>query len=169
MNRITAFGDLSGDGHSDLFAVEKATGKLWLYPGTTTGLGTRRLVGTGGWNAMNALAGMGDVTGDGRPDLYAREASTGKLWLYPGTSTGALGSRTLVGTGGWNAMEHFLPVGDFSGDGVPDLAAVTNEEYVLDGYPGNLGWLVTYRGRGDGTLAPGEPTHGEWWGLNGFV
>ncbi|MGG8571265.1 FG-GAP-like repeat-containing protein [Streptomyces lividans] len=170
MNRVTAFGDLTGDGRSDLIAVEKATARLWLYPGTSTGtLGARKLIGKSGWNAMNALIGMGDVTGDGRPDLYAREASTGKLWLYPGTSTGTLGSRTLVGTGGWNAMAHFLPVGDFSGDGVPDLATVTNEKYVLDGYPGNLGWLVTYRGRGNGFLTSGVPTHGEWWGLNGFV
>ena len=33
MSRIVAYGDLSGDGRSDVLAVEKATGKLWLYPG----------------------------------------------------------------------------------------------------------------------------------------
>ncbi|MET9773022.1 FG-GAP-like repeat-containing protein [Streptomyces sp. NPDC006367] len=169
MNHITAFGDLTGDGRSDLIAVEKSTGKLWLYPGTSTGtLGSRTLIGTGGWNAMNALVGMGDVTGDNRPDLYAREKSTGKLWLYPGTSTGTLGSRTLVGTGGWNAMANLISVGDFSGDGRPDLAAVTNEEYVIDGFRGNPGWLVTYRTRDTGSLMTGERADGEWWGLNGF-
>ncbi|CAL9483870.1 hypothetical protein SUDANB58_03110 [Streptomyces sp. enrichment culture] len=168
MSRITGVGDLSGDGRSDLVAVEKSTGRLWLYPGTSTGtLGSRKLIGTGGWNAMNALVGMGDTNGDGRPDLYAREASTGKLWLYPGR-TGALGGRTLVGKGGWNAMANLVAVGDFSGDGRPDLATVTNEKYVIDGYPGHLGWLVTYRGQGNGLLSAGERTDGEWWGLNGF-
>ncbi|NEY34035.1 ATP/GTP-binding protein [Streptomyces sp. PRKS01-65] len=168
MSRITAVGDLSGDGRSDLMAVEKATGKLWLYPGTSAGsLGARKLVGTGGWNAMNALAGVGDANGDGRSDLYAREASTGKLWLYPGR-TGALGGRVLVGTGGWNAMADLIAVGDFSGDGRPDLAAVSNEKYVIDGYAGHLGWLLTYRGQGNGLLASGQRTDGEWWGLNGL-
>ncbi|CQR62801.1 FG-GAP-like repeat-containing protein [Streptomyces leeuwenhoekii] len=168
MSRITAVGDLSGDGRSDLMAVEKATGKLYLYPGTSAGsLGARKLLGTGGWNAMNALAGVGDANGDGRPDLYAREASTGKLWLYPGR-TGALGARVLVGTGGWNAMDDLIAVGDFSGDGRPDLAAVSNEKYAIDGYVGHPGWLLTYRGQGNGLLASGERTDGEWWGLNGF-
>jgi hypothetical protein len=168
MSRITAVGDLSGDGRSDLMAVEKATGKLYLYPGTSAGtLGSRKLLGTGGWNAMNALAGVGDMNGDGRPDLYAREASTGKLWLYPGR-TGALGSRVLVGNGGWNAMADLIAVGDFSGDGRPDLAAVSNEKYAIDGYVGHPGWLLTYRGQGNGLLASGERTDGEWWGLNGF-
>ncbi|MGW2764209.1 FG-GAP-like repeat-containing protein [Streptomyces sp. NPDC001275] len=169
MNHITAFGDLTGDGRSDLIAVEKATGKLWLYPGTSTSkLGARKLIGSSGWNSMNALVGMGDVTGDGRPDLYAREASTGKLWLYPGTSTGRLGARKLIGSGGWNAMANLISVGDFSGDGRPDLAAVTNTKYVIDGYSGHLGWLVTYQGRDTGTLTAGARTDGEWWGLNGF-
>ncbi|MEV5724783.1 FG-GAP-like repeat-containing protein [Streptomyces pharetrae] len=169
MSRITAFGDLTGDARSDLLAVEKATGKLWLYPGTTTGkLGARKLIGSGGWNSMNALVGIGDVNGNGRADLYAREAATGKLWLYPGTTTGKLGARKLIGSGGWNAMANFIAVGDLSGDGRPDLATVTNDKYVIDGYPGHLGWLVTYEGRDTGTLAAGERTDGEWWGLNGL-
>ncbi|MDN3268552.1 FG-GAP-like repeat-containing protein [Streptomyces sp. MA15] len=169
MNHITAYGDLTGDGRSDLIAVQKSTGKLWLYPGAPGGkLGARKTIGSGGWNGMNALAGMGDVTGDGRPDLYAREKATGKLWLYPGASTARLGARELVGSGGWNTMEHLISVGDFSGDGRPDLAAVTNEKYVIDGGPGHLGWLVTYRGRAGGTLYGPQRTHGEWWGLGDF-
>ncbi|MFE9307254.1 FG-GAP-like repeat-containing protein [Streptomyces sp. NPDC006706] len=167
MNHITAIGDLTGDRRSDLIAVEKATGKLWLYPGTSTGkLGARKLIGSSGWNKMNALVAMGDVNGDGRPDLYAREASTGKL--CPGTSAGKLGTRKLIGSSGWNARANLISVGDFSGDGRPDLATVTNTKYVIDGYSGHLGWLVTYRGRNTGSLMAGERTDGEWWGLNGF-
>ncbi|MFE9045987.1 FG-GAP-like repeat-containing protein [Streptomyces sp. NPDC007818] len=155
MSRIAAFGDLTGDGRADLLAVEKSTGKLWLYPGTSTGtLGARRLIGNGGWNGMNALTGVGDMTGDGRADLYAREAATGKLWLYPG-KTGALGSRVLVGTGGWNAKTSIIANGDWSGDGRPDLL-------TLHG----LGWLTQYQGTGTGGLRAGEET-GLWWGVDG--
>ncbi|WP_338671621.1 helix-turn-helix transcriptional regulator [Streptomyces sp. SCSIO 30461] len=84
------------------------------------------------------------------------------------TSSGALGARKLIGSGGWNAMANLIAVGDFSGDGRPDLAAVTNDKYVIDGFRGHFGWLVTYRGLGNGLLASGERTDGEWWGLNGF-
>ncbi|MFF5451220.1 FG-GAP-like repeat-containing protein [Streptomyces sp. NPDC012950] len=168
MNSLAGVGDLTRDGRADLLAVEKSTGKLWLYPGTASGgLGARKLIGSGGWNAMNALVGPGDTNGDGRVDLIARERSTGRLWSYPGTASGGLGARKLIGSGGWNAMDTFLAVGDTTGDGRPDLSTVTNERYAIDGYQGHLGWLVRYRGLGTGAFAAGERTDGEWWGLNG--
>ncbi|MFD0078539.1 FG-GAP-like repeat-containing protein [Streptomyces sp. NPDC127166] len=154
MGLLAAFGDLSGDGRSDLLGVEKSTGKLWLYPGTSGGsLGTRKLIGTGGWNTMNALIGAGDMTGDGRADLVAREKATGKLWLYPGTSTRTLGTRKLIGTGGWNAMNPILGVGDTSGDGRPDLEA-------SDGFS-----LYQYQGIATGGLRKVDLYNGSWWGL----
>ncbi|MFJ2933970.1 FG-GAP-like repeat-containing protein [Streptomyces sp. NPDC087219] len=168
VGRIAGVGDLSRDGRADLVAVEKSTGRLWLYPGTASGgLGARRLIGSGGWNAMNALVGPGDTTGDGRVDLIARESATGKLWLYPGTASGGIGSRRLIGSGGWNAMDTFLAVGDTTGDGRPDLSTVTNSAYVIDGVRGHPGWLVGYRGLGTGGFAAGTRNDGEWWGLNG--
>ncbi|WP_225803722.1 FG-GAP-like repeat-containing protein [Streptomyces sp. NK15101] len=169
MSRITAYGDLTGDGRSDLLAVEPSTGKLWAYPGTSTGtLAARRLVGSGGWNAMNALVAPGDMNGNGKADLIAREASTGKLWFYPGTGTGAFGSRVLIGSGGWNVMASFLAVGDFGGDGLNDLATVTTSAYVGEGCRG-VGCLVRYSGKGTGALNPGAPESWEidWSDLRG--
>ncbi|MFK4141173.1 FG-GAP repeat domain-containing protein [Streptomyces filamentosus] len=64
---------------------------------------------------MNALTGIGDMNSDGRPDLIAREAATGKLWFYPG-KTGAYGSRVLIG-GGWNSMASIFAVADLNADG----------------------------------------------------
>ncbi|MFF7675626.1 FG-GAP-like repeat-containing protein [Actinacidiphila glaucinigra] len=156
MGRLAAFGDLTGDGRSDLLGAEKATGKLWLYPGTSSGgLGARKLIGNGGWNGMNALVGAGDMTGDGRADLVAREKATGKLWLYPGTSTRTLGARKLIGTGGWNSMDHILGVGDTSGDGRPDLEA-------SDGVS-----LYQYQGLATGGLRKVDLGNGTWWALDG--
>ncbi|WP_030325894.1 FG-GAP-like repeat-containing protein [Streptomyces flavochromogenes] len=156
MGRLAAFGDLSGDGRSDLLGVEKATGKLWLYPGTGSGgLGARKLIGTGGWNGMNALVGAGDMTGDGRADLVAREKATGKLWLYLGTSTRTLGARKLIGTGGWNSMNHIIGAGDTSGDGRPDLEAA-------DGVG-----LYQYQGLATGGLRKVDNDNRSWWALEG--
>nr|BFD87520.1 FG-GAP-like repeat-containing protein [Streptomyces sp. Xyl84] len=166
MSRIAAFGDISGDGRPDVLAVEKSTGKLWLYPGTGAGgLGSRKLIGTGGWNGMNALTGAGDMNGDGRADLIAREASTGKLWLYPGR-TGSLGSRVLVGSGGWNVMDTVLGLGDVTGDGRADLVTTTTAGYAGEGCRGT-GCQLVYTGRGTGALNAGQVTATDWWGLNG--
>ncbi|MFF7780528.1 hypothetical protein ACFZCG_39755 [Streptomyces tanashiensis] len=79
--------------------------------------GTGRLCGSGSWNAMNVLVRHGDFRRDGCEDAIARERATGKLWLHTGTGSGSLGARKLIGTGGWNTMDHILGVGDASGDG----------------------------------------------------
>ncbi|MER5311105.1 FG-GAP-like repeat-containing protein [Streptomyces sp. NPDC002773] len=167
MDKITAFGDLSGDGRADLLAVEKATGKLWLYPATTTGtLGARKLIGSGGWNIMNTLVATGDMNGDGRADLTAREGATGKLWFYPATSTGGLGARVLIGAGGWNVMATILAVGDINADGRNDVATITGPSYSSAECEGE-GCLLLYPGKGTGALYPGSLADPNWWDLNG--
>ncbi|MCX5392396.1 FG-GAP-like repeat-containing protein [Streptomyces sp. NBC_00094] len=165
MTKITAFGDLTADGRSDLLAVEASTGKLWLYPGTSTGtLGARKLIGSG-WNAMNTLVAPGDMNGNGRADLIAREPATGKLWLYPATGTGTFGARVLIGSG-WNVMASFLAVGDFNASGTNDLATITTSSYEGEGCRG-VGCLVLYGGKGTGGLNAGLPEAANWSSLNG--
>ncbi|WP_030248329.1 FG-GAP repeat domain-containing protein, partial [Streptomyces sp. NRRL S-350] len=67
-----AVGDLNRDGRDDVVATEKSTGKLWLYPGTGSGLGDRVEIGSGGWNGMNNTA-VGDFNGDGKDDVVVTE------------------------------------------------------------------------------------------------
>ncbi|MET9676018.1 FG-GAP-like repeat-containing protein [Streptomyces sp. NPDC006482] len=165
MTKITAFGDLTADGRSDLLAVEASTGKLWLYPGTSTGtLGARKLIGAG-WNAMNTLVAPGDMNGNGRADLIAREPATGKLWLYPATGANTFGARVLIGSG-WNVMASFLAVGDFNASGTNDLATITTSSYEGEGCRG-VGCLVLYGGKGTGGLNAGLPEDANWSSLNG--
>ncbi|MFG1806558.1 N-acetylmuramoyl-L-alanine amidase [Streptomyces sp. NPDC049040] len=100
--KLLGAGDVTGDGRPDLIG-EGGTGYLWLYKGTgsaTAPFSGRSPIG-GGWNIYNALTAPGDITGDGKADLVARD-SAGSLWLYKGTGspTTPYASRTKIG-GGW--------------------------------------------------------------------
>jgi hypothetical protein len=134
MSAITRFGDFNRDGHEDLIARERATGALWLYRGTGTGFLPRLKIGRIGWNAMREITPVGDLNGDGFPDLLAVQTSTGTLFLYPGRGTG-FGTRRSLGTG-WNALSELTGVGDFNRDGRVDLIARQSSNGILWLYPG---------------------------------
>ncbi|MEU9298839.1 VCBS repeat-containing protein [Streptomyces sp. NPDC048266] len=124
-------GSLTGDNRPDILAIRPdaspgttaGDGNLALYPGADSGVGVRRSIGTS-WNAMRLLAGVGDLTADGRPDVMAVDTD-GKLWLYPGATDG-LGSRIPLSTG-WGIIQTMTGVGDLTGDGLPDLMAVWSD------------------------------------------
>ena len=139
---LASLGDQTGDGTADLVAADRATGQLWLYPGPTFAAADRRLIGTGGWNGMAGLTGIGDLTGDGKPDLIATKTADGTLWLYPG-GTNALGTRIQIGTSGWNGMTELTGIGDLTGDGKPDLIATKTADGTLWLYPGGTKALGT--------------------------
>ena len=68
----------------------------------------------------DALVAPGDVNGDKKADLWAREAATGVLWFYAGDGAGGFGSRAPVGSG-WGMHDVLTPTVDQTGDGRPDL------------------------------------------------
>ena len=100
---VLAPGDTDGDGSPDVWARDRATGTLWLYPNTGTGmLGTRRAVAGGAWPAADRpLLTTGDLDRDGRADLWAttNADSASALLFQPGTETG-IGAPVTVGSGG---------------------------------------------------------------------
>jgi hypothetical protein len=138
-NTLVGAGDLTGDGHPDLLARDH-DGVLWLYQGTgdpDTPFTTRTKIGAG-WNTYTTLIGGTDLTGDGHPDLLARDHD-GVLWLYQGTGNPAapFTTRTKIGAG-WNTYTTLVSTYDMDGDGKSDLLAVDHD-----------GVLWQYKGTGD--------------------
>lgn len=106
-----------------------------------------------GWGGYNLMAGPGDLSGDGKGDMLARDTS-GLLYLFRGQGTGySLTARILVGSG-WNAYNAIVGAGDFSGDGRADIVARA----------GN-GTLYLYKGTGNSSRPfSSRVTIGTGWG-----
>lgn len=90
-----------------------------------------------GWGIYNKVFGPGDLSGDGRSDLLARDTS-GVLWNLTGRGNGYFYGRVKVG-GGWGGYSQITGAGDINGDGFADIVArATN------------GHLYLYQGTGNG-------------------
>ena len=119
-------------------------------------------------SAPAKLAGMnrvrtGQFTADRQMDVVATEASTGKLWLYPGTASPlVLDKRIEIGRAGWNGVGLYT-AGDTNGDGLADLLVVQ---------PGT-GKLVRYANTGQSGLAmlaaPEEVGRSSWQLMNNLA
>jgi hypothetical protein len=165
LTQVLAVGDLftgsaSQDSHNgDLLTVEG--GHLWLYRGWPSQapyfLDEVVELGTSGWNGMTLIA-PGLV--NGKPTLWARNNSTGKLYSYPITfdSNGYPVGLGAAGTGGTaltlpgNPMldstdyPSVVSPGDLHQSGNPDLVVTTSTGTVID-YPGaaaTAGGLATF-------------------------
>jgi serine protease len=99
---------------------------------------------------MTAVVGPGDITGDRKADLLARDAA-GVLYRYPGNGRGGFGGKVPVGSG-WNSMTTITGRGDYSGDARTDVLSVDTN-----------GALWLYRGNGLGGFS-GRTAAGSGWG-----
>ncbi|MFE5713104.1 FG-GAP repeat domain-containing protein [Streptomyces sp. NPDC056501] len=133
---FTNTSSFNSDNFSDIAEVwDWNNGQLWV---DTAAIGT-------GWGTYNALVGPGDLSGDGKADLLARDRS-GVLYLYKGNGQGtAFAGRIRVG-GGWGGFNKLLGAGDYTGDGRADLLArTTGGELFL--YPGSGNATTPFKAR----------------------
>lgn len=151
--RFVPYGDLSGDRCNDVL-VRLNSGALRAYrpacgkaPTPSTPYTS---LGTSGWNQYDQLTSPGDVSGDGRPDLIARNASTGTVYLYKGTSTGKLSARVKL-YDNWKTYKKVVGAGDLNGDGIGDLLAQDKSNN-----------LYRYYGTGRGTFKARVKVFSNW-------
>ncbi|MFF4161093.1 FG-GAP repeat domain-containing protein [Streptomyces sp. NPDC001678] len=130
-------GEADRPGYPDLLVKEGD--QLWLYFGSPSGYLDENLdqppllIGDGGWSNYDILA-PGDVSGNKRSDMIARERTTGALYLYQGIGTAGEGlgdrsTRIQIGRSWWPTTRPLITSGgDADNDGVPDLWSTTDND-----------------------------------------
>jgi len=146
-NLLVNVGDWNEDGHGDLMTRSGRTGRVYLRQGNGLGRFADPLLAATGWESIGSISAVGDVTGDGHPDLVGRPKG-GSMRTYPGNGrSGFLDSRPADSTvtarlsvGPPDKYDWMLNVGDANGDKRPDLIAREKATGVL--------WLMPGREKG---------------------
>ena len=137
--------DLDGDGEADLVAgatgdddAASSAGAVYVIPATSTLTGS---VGSYGWKLIGerandgfggSIASLGDLDGDGAPDLAVGAAgadgggsSAGAAYVFSGPILGDLSAAAadaqLLGEKGNDGAETVADGGDLDGDGLSEL------------------------------------------------
>lgn len=119
--QLLSVGDWDRDGKADVVVRTADLDTLVLYPGLGNGsFGRPRSLGSG-WKTITRLAAVGDVTGDGYPDLLGR-TPTGPMTLFRGAGNDAFKAPKLppasmrtynqIGSAAWSPTGSVLASAD---------------------------------------------------------
>lgn len=117
---VAAIGDFDGDGDSDLYWKNSASGAciIWYMQGLLPA--QTRVVHTEP-DASWKIAGTGDFNGDGISDILWRHSGNGTVFMHRMSATGVnptgTGTVGVVSDLNW----QIVAIGDFNGDGNSDI------------------------------------------------
>ncbi|MGA8995775.1 MAG: FG-GAP-like repeat-containing protein, partial [Nocardioidaceae bacterium] len=161
-NALLTVGDWDGDGRGDLVARQRGTGQMFLHRGNGRGRFAAPVrMSRADFGAVRLLAAVGDVTGDGRPDLMGQPRGKA-MRVFPGNGRRGFRSGYVVHSA-FGAVQH-LGVGLWTADGAPDsvLRTASGRLWLFPGNgPGGLtdGRRIGSLGRTyDWALSPGDLT-----------
>ncbi len=135
-----AVGDLNGDGHPDLVTANVGSHDVSVLLGRGDGTFVPQQRFAVGASAAPASVVVGDLNGNGIPDLVTANLQFGDVSVLLGRGDGTFAAAQRFAVG---ASPRSVAVGDLNGDGIPDL--VTANEFSDD--------VSVLLGRGDGTFA----------------
>jgi len=117
---LAGVGQMAGTRHPDAVMRSARTGAIWVVRGQAGGHWGRKTVLIRNGSRLSMITGAGDLDGDGRNDLLARDGRA--LVLYPGRGDGRVGRPRVIGRG-WGGTDIAAAGQDVTGDGSPDLVA----------------------------------------------
>jgi VCBS repeat protein len=136
--RTATFADADGDGKAEVFAIHRTSGRVGMYVFEPPAREKARFpFGSVRYHAFEASKGgpekgrgiaLGDLDGDGRPDVLVSEPAGARLVLYRGRPDG-----------GFEEGESFpsfvdgraVRIADFDGDGRYEAAVLSVEEKAI--------------------------------------
>jgi hypothetical protein len=152
---LASAGDLNNDGADELLVGAPEDGRAQLFLGSPGGLSivpAWDVTTVGSFGA--AVAGVGDINGDGRddfavgaPDLDAAAPGAGAVFLYYGAAAVAVAADwRLDGDTPQARLGASIAGGDVDGDGVSDLMLGASGRWELPSTPGRGRLSVHYGG-----------------------
>ena len=134
--QVAGTGDFNGDGIDDILWRNTTTGYVTEWLGTSNGSFSDNVThaGTGAADNSWKIAGVGDFNGDGTSDILWRNATSGYVTEWLGSTTGAFSDNSAhAGNGAADNSWQVVSIGDFNGDAVDDvLWRNTTTGYVTD-------------------------------------
>jgi hypothetical protein len=117
-------GDFNGDGKPDVAVFDSTGNGLYISRNTSTAgspsKAASQLVSTG-WSSVKNIAVV-DWDGDGKDDIVGQSGDALLVWRSTSSATSfSFTAYSTLGTG-MATVSEVLPMGDFNGDGKPDLA-----------------------------------------------
>ena len=138
-----AIGDLNGDGKLDVAVANSLSSSVSVLLGNGDGTFKSHVdyVTNSGSRGPFSVA-IGDLNGDGKPDLVTANISTSTVSVLLGNGDGTFQPHADYAAG---INAYSVAIGDLNGDGKPDLVA---------GNPDGTNSVSVLLGNGDGTFQP---------------
>jgi hypothetical protein len=134
---VASAGDVNGDGYGDVVVAGWDAISAVVYLGGPSGLATAPatvLASPEGGSVVVAVAGAGDVNGDGYGDVILGDGLTGMAYVYLGSSAGlaSTAATALVGPDGRESDygAAVASAGDVNGDGYGDIVVGAPNVYA---------------------------------------